>query len=252
MVYLLMGEEEVGFELVLADMPGALSRISCIPEEHNLNIRYIETCFRSNREYDLFMAIDFSESEVSPEEILEEFRENEYVLDATIAPRFKNIIYPSKFCIKDLGGVRGILCGVATMKGIIRGVKEEMGEEVGNTFLYHMGYDIGREVYRIYAEPLDIREFGDGVKVLKALGRGAGWTEIKEYWMEGSKITIRTERLWECEMQKELVDKPASHFVRGLFAGFFKEFLGKDLKIEETKCIALGDPYCQFEINIIS
>ena len=64
------------------------------------------------------------------------------------------------------------------------------------------------------------------------------------------KIIIRHDKLWECEVQKGLVDKPASHLLRGVLAGFFKELLGKRVDVNETKCIALGDPYCQFEISV--
>ncbi len=88
--------------------------------------------------------------------------------------------------------------------------------------------------------------------LLEAITRGAGWTELIGYEEADDKIIIRLERLWECEIQKSIVDKPASNFVRGLLAGFFKKLLGKEVVVKETKCIALGDPYCQFEINIVT
>ena len=254
MVYLLTPKElegVVGFEIVLYDVPGVLEKVFSIISDYNLNIYHVETCFRRGEEYGLFIAVDFTGKDVSPEKLIEEFKKKEFIKDAIVSPRFKNLIYPSKFCPMDLGGIRSIIVAEASMKGIIEGIKEEMGEEVGNAFLYRMGYEIGRKAYKLYAEKLGIKDFDEGIKVLKALARGAGWGDPKELIKKNDKIIVKAEHLWECEMQKGKVDKSASHLIRGIFTGFFKEFLNMNVKVRETKCIALGDPCCQFEINII-
>ncbi len=147
--------------------------------------------------------------------------------------------------------MRAILLGTGNMKGIIIGIKENLGEEGGNAFLYHLGYGVGEEVYKVYAEPVEIKDSAKGILLLEALARGAGWADIVGYKEEDDKIIVRFNRLWECEIQKGIVDKPASNYMRGILAGFFKALLGIDLVIKETKCVAVGDPYCQFEINII-
>lgn len=41
---------------------------------------------------------------------------------------------------------------------------------------------------------------------------------------------------------------PRCHLLRGLFAGGFSVLLKNDYEAEETKCIAMGDPYCEFLI----
>ena len=66
-----------------------------------------------------------------------------------------------------------------------------------------------------------------------------------------NKIIIRHNKLWECEIQKGLVDKPASYLLRGILTGFFESLLRKKVLVNETRCVAVGDPYCQFEINIL-
>ena len=43
--------------------------------------------------------------------------------------------------------------------------------------------------------------------------------------------------------------KPIDHHIAGLLAGFMSEMTGKDVKCEETKCIASGGPYCEFVIS---
>jgi predicted hydrocarbon binding protein len=51
---------------------------------------------------------------------------------------------------------------------------------------------------------------------------------------------------FECEGQQS--DKPNSQFIRGHIAGLFSNMLNEDLDCRETKCMALGDPYCEFVI----
>lgn len=40
-----------------------------------------------------------------------------------------------------------------------------------------------------------------------------------------------------------------SHFVRGHLAGAFSSSNRREMRCEETHCIAAGDPYCEFVIK---
>jgi predicted hydrocarbon binding protein len=256
MVYLLVSPEfegVVGFEFTLSNVPGALERVVSIISRHNLNIYYIDTCFVTREEYSLLIAIDFTGIDISPIKLLKEFKDqSDYVKDVAITPRLKNLIYPSRFCPMDLGGIRGIILSEANMRGIIEGMRRELGETVGDTLLFRMGFEIGKRVYKLYAKKLNITDVEEGIEVLKALAHGARWSEIIDYMISNNKIIIKLKESWECEIQKGTVDKPASNYIRGVFAGFFKELLKSDTEVRETKCIALEDPYCQFEVSILS
>ena len=246
------GRNLVGFEIVLPNIPGTLRHTCSLTEKYGLNIVYIEECGISKENDMFFIVVDFTDEDIDPETLLAEFRKDkDYIISADISPYLNDIIFPSKFCAKDMGGRRGILLGQGNMKGIILGTKKKLGEE-SDAFLYYLGYGIGEETYRMYAEPRDIGDSTEGILLWEALVRGARWGDIIGYEVMDDKIIIRLERLWECEIQKGLVDKPASHLFRGILAGFFEKLLGKKVAVKETKCIALGDPYCQFEINIIT
>ena len=247
------GRELVGFDIVLPNIPGTLRYICSITEKYGLNIVYIEECGISRESGRFFIVIDFTDKDIAPETLLTEFRKaKKYVYSADFSSSLNDIIYPKSFCSKDIGGVRAILLAVAGMKGIIIGIREHLGEEGGNTLLYHLGYGDGVESYKVYAMSMGIENVTDAISLLAALSKGTGWADIIGYEATDNKITIRLEKLWECEIQKDTVDKPASNYMRGLLAGYFKSLLKKEVIVKETKCIALGDPYCQFEINIIS
>ncbi len=254
MVFLFKGGRElVGFEMVLPNIPGVLRNVCSIIEKYGLNIVYIEGCELSGEAGDFFIAVDFTDTDVTPETLLKEFRKNkEYITSADISPSFSDIIFPSKFCAKDIGGMRAILSSMATMRGIVMGVREHLGVESGNALLYHIGYGIGEEFYKIYAEPRGIKDLNEVFLLIEALTKGSKWGDFIGYERADDKIILKFERLWECEIQKGIVDKPASNFMRGILAGAFETILGKEVIVKETKCIAVGDPYCQFEISIIS
>lgn len=42
--------------------------------------------------------------------------------------------------------------------------------------------------------------------------------------------------------------KPVCHFIRGIFAGAGTIIMEKEMHCLETKCVAKGDPYCEFEV----
>ena len=252
MVYILTnGKELTGFELILSNIPGSLGKVSSLIAEHDLNIEYIETCTIRESEYILFLVVNFTDSKIKPEELLEKLNKlGGYVIKASITPMIKDIIYPSRYCTKDLGGIRAILLSIANMKGLIEGLREKLGDDATNMLLYQIGYSVGKRVYDQYAKPRRIKAIDKAIQLLTGLGRGAGWGEVIEYKKQKNKITINVEDLWECETQKGKTDKPASNYVRGIITGFIHKTTGRPLEIRETKCIAKGDPYCQFQIKL--
>jgi len=258
MVFLLKeGRDLVGYEILLANIPGALKTVSSIPEKYRLNIEYIETCSKAKDIYRLFIAIDFTDADegVTPETILNEYKKAKlYVIDVNIAPSIHNIIFPSRLCVKNIGGMRAILLGLGNMKGLISGIKRNMGPEMGSSFLYHLGYGVGRELYKIYAEPYNIKDIEEGITLLTALARGGGWLDVADKQITDNKIIIKMEQVWECEIpvnEHSEKSKTASNYIRGILAGFFETLLQKRVVVKETSCINRGDRYCEFEITIL-
>jgi predicted hydrocarbon binding protein/KaiC/GvpD/RAD55 family RecA-like ATPase len=63
------------------------------------------------------------------------------------------------------------------------------------------------------------------------------------------KITLReTIRMREnCESFGSKTEQPSCHFTTGFLNGFFSAV--KNQHVKETKCIAIGDPYCEWEFR---
>jgi len=60
---------------------------------------------------------------------------------------------------------------------------------------------------------------------------------------------LRVHRCFECECCTKSSDVPYSHLVRGMIAGAFTSVSGVEMFAREIRCIAEGDPYCEFEIT---
>ena len=252
MVYIYKDKESlVGFDIVLVNKAGALESITSIAKDCRINIYYIEIQSLTRDRYDLFVICDFNGSKCSPEEFINELKKKvEYVKEIVISPEFKNIIFPSVYKPMKMGFSRAIAFPEVSMKGLITMIKKNLGVDPGNTLLYYVGYGIGQKAFEMYIKPLDIRGIEDLERFFVILFRGSRWGDVSEFALEDDKIILKLVDLWEFEIQKGTVDKPASHLFRGILAGFFGELIGKKVDVKETKCIALGDPYCQFEISI--
>jgi predicted hydrocarbon binding protein len=50
-----------------------------------------------------------------------------------------------------------------------------------------------------------------------------------------------------CESFMTKAEEPSCHFTTGFFNGFFSAV--KNQHVKETKCIAMGDPYCEWEFR---
>ena len=245
------GKNLYGFEVDLNNVPGALAAVTSVAHSHRLNISYIEILSYTEETYSLFMVLDFTDVEMDPAQIQREIkRKKKYVRDVTISPSYKDVIFPSKFSPLYVGPSRAVILGEATLHGLIEQIKSNLGEKAGQSFLYQLGIGIGQWVYKKYSS-LTTDDINDNIKLLAAFCKGVRWGEVIDYFIEEDKIIIRIRDLWECDIQKDIVNEPASHLVRGIIAGYAMKLFNHEVIVNETKCMAIGDPYSEFEVNII-
>jgi len=245
------GRELVGFEVELYNVPGALYNVSGIFSKYNLNIVYLDISEITKEIYMLFIVVELGASKVDMNNILNELKNlSNYVKSASIAKSLGNIIYSLKGHIKDVGGHRVILFGMANMEGFIEGVIETFGVELGRTLLFRIGVDVGERAYENYGVRVGVKSVEDAIKLLNALATGFYWGYINKYEIKNDRIILYIKDLWECELWKGKTDKPASSLVKGIIHGFFRKFLNTEVEVDEEKCIAIGDKYCQFKVSI--
>ena len=65
----------------------------------------------------------------------------------------------------------------------------------------------------------------------------------------GKPMIVRIWDSMECEIGKGS-ETCFSRWTRGLIAGFASKYFGKKVTVVETRCIAKGDPYCEFTVTV--
>ncbi|KYH36266.1 MAG: hypothetical protein AYL28_006850 [Candidatus Bathyarchaeota archaeon B23] len=119
--------------------------------------------------------------------------------------------------------------------------------------LYHLGLGGGMmRGTRIFQEAASIGvsdlmekcEIASGV----FMSLGYGMLELLELREEPPYIHLRIHRSIECELGRS-AGRPFSQFIRGIIAGFATICFKREMIAEESRCIAMGDPCCEFKIK---
>ena len=115
---------------------------------------------------------------------------------------------------------------------------------------WYQGKEFGRLVEEFYEREFSIINVNEAVNFLAIRTALHGWAivEIVELDDEKRNVTLRLFDNWECSMFKGS-SEPRSHYIRGVLDGFFSSLFKVEMEAKETKCIAKGDPYCEFEIK---
>ena len=128
-------------------------------------------------------------------------------------------------------------------------LREELGSGY-TAWLYQLGIALGKSAYRSNKELI-----GEDFEKLLKLGSvmfeqvGFGRVKIVEADALKGRVVIRVSDSFECELYKGQTSEPSSFFIKGMLKGYFDELIKRDVKVIETKCIAKGDPYCEFIIE---
>lgn len=241
-------------EFIVNNRPGVIFRISQKFAEKNINIVQFIHSNTQEENSAIFVVGDFTDSKVSPEELLDELRrDSEYILKVKFADKTRNIYYSSHLFPITLDGHRVVLFGPADMHGLIYGLRKDLGVVMTNSLLYHLGYGVGEAIYEYYFKPKGYSpENLDGImNLIDAILVSYGWGKLKGYLFDENKIIVDIEDLWECEIQKKIGTPQGSSYFRGVLGGFFETIYNLKMDIKETKCISKGDDSCRFEITLL-
>ena len=142
-------------------------------------------------------------------------------------------------------GARSIIILEHDFQEMIKGLYEKIGESAA-ALLYHLAYSGGKFLADYLSEKLKLKGEELLIEILKIYQAG-GWgrAELIEYHPYRMKIILRLYDSIECKAF-EGSDKPMSQLIRGHLSGLLSGLLKTDVRVIESKCIAKGDPYCEF------
>jgi predicted hydrocarbon binding protein len=146
----------------------------------------------------------------------------------------------------EAAGTRSIVMTGRALLGMLLGAREFLGEEVGETLLYHVGYHSGREAAHEFVELL-----GPGAapvvnfSVLQSHGYASSIEALRS--PDGSRYRVEVRGLVECELLRGHRSGRTSHWIRGMIAGILTGAEGGEWDVEEVECINDGSDKCAFE-----
>ena len=157
--------------------------------------------------------------------------------------------------IDDWNDSRNILVSENFIVGLVAGLEEEIGE-ASSAVMYNIGRAWGEEDARFFRswfakeyEYQDIKQL-NLMYVLEAWW----WPFISQGWgnwevdMSEQKNGFMFINVFDSAVARSLGDvgKPVCYIYAGLFAGFFTNFIQKELGCIEIQCYAMGETYCKF------
>ncbi|MEM3458794.1 MAG: V4R domain-containing protein [Candidatus Bathyarchaeia archaeon] len=231
---------------------GVLRKIAELAEKLGVIVRYIQISMPKAHEPTItaIAFIDFSNSKTTPEKALELVKKQKFIKTAhIIKPKREGIIFDSYFFPLIAEDERAVIFRRSVYEALFNGVRRKFGS-AGEAMLYYEGFAVGFEIYDRYMKAANSENLEDIVEVAKAVNMTLGWGIIDKIRIDVEKraARVRIHQNFECELS-ENNGKPYSQFYRGAIAGLFTRFFKKDVKVQETKCIAKGDPYCEFTIK---
>ena len=246
-----------GYYVEAVNRPGVLWRILDVFRKYDVNVVSINFSPAQERQLGLmFIVVDAKDAEKVDRQVVSELRGIDGVVSVEPEQQRRRglLVDHYHFPIVDGMGLRCLLVNEHEYGDSLRMIRESFGSP-GLALLYHEGRAIGMGYAKLLSE-LGVEDLRDLITMCLdyAKTHGAFKGEILEYSFDrdkGGKITIRLYDLWECEVAKRAgVREPASHKTRGILAGLVEGFTGRKANVREELCIAKGDPYCQFTIEV--
>jgi len=195
-----------------------------------------------------FLVVDAVNRADKIPELVEKLRRQADIMKVEVVkPLFDNILVNTYYNTLSVAGERSVIFRKALYRALIKTVREFFGTG-GGALLYHIGTVIGSQAFKDHKR-IAGDDLGKLVKISEALFKALGFGEVRilEVNTKNQKARVRIMNNFECELFKQ-ARQPSSHFVRGLWSGWFQALFGREVRNLEVKCIAKGDSYCEFEI----
>jgi|GEM_PF-1121274 len=147
-------------------------------------------------------------------------------------------------------GVDWVLFRVEALHGMVQEVNKVLG--TGSSLVWYMaGKGAGRSMAKVLQTHLKEKESLAAVfdKIARSYTRW-GWGRIERALLR-EKTGEFIIRIYDNAFAREQHSQvPSCYFLKGYIEGLIETLTGKHATSEETKCMAKGDHYCEFQITL--
>ena len=241
---------------IKANRIGILRDISNVISGKEGDIMYFHLQINPDKKGLIFMILDITSMGEDPEELKKSIEKVEGVGKVfTLRPMKEGLIIDTHSFPAYVGSNRVVIVRDILLKSAKKELAKRIGDEATNILLYNIGYEMGLGAGDSHLELARALGITDPIEVVRLISiplfkaLGYGYAEI-EAVQEGNTLwRMRIYRDIECEIVGSS-NKPACSLISGMWAGVITRILGKDVVAKETKCRAMGDEYCEIEVEL--
>ena len=231
------------------NVPGSLSELLSKISETKLNIINVTASAVPGAESATLDLVVEGGPDLTLEEVKSKLRPSPLVPRIEVEPAHNGLLVESRhFPIVNSGGERLLILRSDLFLPMVAEVRKTFGTG-GTVILYNMGYAYGKATVQKLISSMGRDYLQDNFRELGDIYTALGWCRplAAELGPESTGVRVRVEGSFECEGQRS--PSQGSHFLRGHMTALVDGIWGKSFAGLETKCVARGDDYCEFEFG---
>ena len=244
------GENLYEICIILKDVPGALAETAKILANARINIKTgsIFNLLSSSKLGAWTSFIDISKAKTDINNIEKELRKLDAVVDVKFVKPF-----PAPFEVIHFPILHGDLKAAIMPIKIFGEIWEGFEAILTPSGLGAVLYDVGKRNGTYYAKYLSEKYSVKGDELISTIvqaSKAIGWgiVEIRNIDFKDLSGTIIIKECFEA-LAREKKSYKVCHWIRGFVAGFLSLVFSQPVEAVETKCLAVGDEHCEFEIH---
>jgi predicted hydrocarbon binding protein len=138
--------------------------------------------------------------------------------------------------------VPAAILSLKTFVRIQKDAEKILGAEGAAVLLYEAGKDTGKTWISRFKEEWRLKG-SEFIKATEEFYAELGWGKFS---IDIEHLTISIENSFIARGYGKGAKKPVCHFLCGYNASLITELINKEVDVEERKCMAKGDRYCEF------
>jgi predicted hydrocarbon binding protein len=232
--------------VVLRDVPGALAGVATALGKEGINLVASESANIEGTRTSSWGFFAEAEDSVDIGKIRALIEATGYALKIDIPEGADGVVvdryhYPPKFT----SGHQVMMLRREDMVDMFNRIRKIFGSGA-NVIIYEMGMAAGESDAKELAESMGKERVVGNLLELVYLYLAQGWglPEVTDLTLDPLRAMLRFKDCFECVSAKS--STPNSHYLGGHLVGLAWTIFGTRVKCTETRCVSMGDPYCEF------
>ena len=251
---LLIGRIEAGKRLAqvvvtIRDEVGAVASVNALIATLNVDIRQSMSYSLPGDSLAVYNAfVVFNDPKISLVQLVERLEESRHVVRAEALEGRDGVIVDGISFPVNWQGRRTVILSQPATTRMFEAMRYNLGSG-GEVVLYQQGFSYGKELAEFFMVRLGndylSRNFEYTLRILAATGWGV--PEFVGHGRGFPDMTISMLSCFECDGAR--ASQPICCFVRGFLSGISSTIAGHTVHCEELRCLAKGDPRCEFNLR---